>query len=373
MSWLDQKYINVISHRLNKFKQSSKSVWTFRCPYCGDSEKKKFKRRGYFFFNKDALFYKCHNCGESKPFKFFLKDNFPEVFREYTFEEFGGEREKKEDPGATVNPLFLTKGMAGRFKKKTLLEHYPTLASCDEDNPGRAYIESRKIPKQFLKSLYWVEDANDLFKRLPAYEEKCFRGTFGAVLIPYFSELEDGATLMYAQLRFIDDDAPGRYMTLEIGGGRKVWGLDRIDLEEDIYVFEGAFDAMFLPNAIAAGGADLLDTVEWLRTKTKSKISIVWDTDFTKNREVRARLDEAARRGYDVVLTNKGDLNGKDVNDAIKEGGKTRSEVVDIIKRKTFSGLDAQLELAKIKKPTQQKRKGTHGNYQKKTKEFPEI
>ena len=117
------------------------------------------------------------------------------MFREYTFEEFDGEREKKDDPGATVNPLFLTKGMAGRFKKKSLLEHYPTLASCDEDNPGRAYIESRKIPKQFLKSLYWVEDANDLFKRLPAYEEKCFRGTFGAVLIPYFSELEDGATL----------------------------------------------------------------------------------------------------------------------------------------------------------------------------------
>ena len=178
---------------------------------------------------------------------------------------------------------------------------------------------------------------------------------------------------MYAQLRFIDDDAPGRYMTLEIGGGRKVWGLDRLDLDEDIYVFEGAFDAMFLPNAIAAGGADLLDTVEWLRTKAKSKISIVWDTDFTKNKEVRARLDEAARRGYDVVLTSKKDLHGKDVNDAIKEGGKTRSEVVDIIKRKTFSGLDAQLELAKIKKPTQQKRKGTHGNYQKKTKEVPEI
>jgi hypothetical protein len=46
---------------------------------------------------------------------------------------------------------------------------------------------------------------------------------------------------------------------------------------------------------------------------------------------------------------------------------------VDIIKRKTFSGLDAQLELAKIKKPTHQKRKGAYGNYKKKTKDFPEI
>jgi hypothetical protein len=173
-------------------------------------------------------------------------------------------------------------GMLGQLLGKSIKDHQGQ-AFLDKIETIRQLAKSSRKGNEAdrerlldtLKSLYWVEDANDLFKRLPAYKEKCFRGTFGAVLIPYFSELEDGAMLMYAQLRFIDDDAPGRYMTLEIGGGRKVWGLDRLDLDEDIYVFEGAFDAMFLPNAIAAGGADLLDTVEWLRTKAKSKISIV--------------------------------------------------------------------------------------------------
>lgn len=370
MSWLDHKYINQVSHRLQKFKQTSRLVWTFRCPYCGDSEKKKTKRRGYFYNSKDTLFYKCHNCGESKPFKYFLQDNFPEVFREYLFEEFGGERKPKEVE--EVNPGFLTKGLAGKFKRSGLLDNFDTLADCDEDNPGRAYIEGRKIPAKFLKMLYWTDDVNKLFKRIPAYEDRVFSKKFGAVIIPYFSEKQSGKTLMYAQLRFIADDAPGRYMTLEVEGGRKIWGLDRVDLDEDIYVFEGAFDAMFVPNAISVGGADIIDAVEWLMTKTKSKISIVWDTDYADNKEVRARLNEAVRRGFNVTLTDKKDLHGKDVNDAIKDGGKTRAEVVDIIKKKTFSGLDAQLELAKIKKPTKQNQKGANG-YKKKIKDFPEI
>jgi len=48
---------------------------TFSCPYCGDSMKSDYKKRGNFILNgKFANFFKCHNCGEFKRIDKFFSD-----------------------------------------------------------------------------------------------------------------------------------------------------------------------------------------------------------------------------------------------------------------------------------------------------------
>ena len=59
---VDHKYIGMISTQLLQFKRKGDRLYNFRCPFCGDSQKNKFKARGYLFEHKGALVYKCHNC-----------------------------------------------------------------------------------------------------------------------------------------------------------------------------------------------------------------------------------------------------------------------------------------------------------------------
>ena len=49
MNYIDTKYINLVSVRLNKFAEKKRGLYNFRCPYCGDSQKYKNKCRGYLF------------------------------------------------------------------------------------------------------------------------------------------------------------------------------------------------------------------------------------------------------------------------------------------------------------------------------------
>ena len=62
-SYIDVKYVNIISPYLQQFKKKGDFLWNFRCPYCGDSQKSRTKARGFIYRKKNDLFYKCHNCG----------------------------------------------------------------------------------------------------------------------------------------------------------------------------------------------------------------------------------------------------------------------------------------------------------------------
>ena len=88
MSYLDTKYLNLASATLQKYKRLKPGVWTFRCPYCGDSKKHKNKTRGYIFAVKGDHVFKCHNCGITRSFSNFLKDNAPHVYDEYVMERY---------------------------------------------------------------------------------------------------------------------------------------------------------------------------------------------------------------------------------------------------------------------------------------------
>ena len=82
------KYLNLLSIRLQKFKQKKDYLWNFRCNICGDSQRNKNKARGFVFQVKGKLRFKCHNCGASLTFDAFLEHSDPELFREYKLEKF---------------------------------------------------------------------------------------------------------------------------------------------------------------------------------------------------------------------------------------------------------------------------------------------
>ena len=60
-SYIDTKFLNLLSNRLTNFKQKKPGLWNFRCPHCGDSQKSKTKSRGFVYEKKNSLFFKCQN------------------------------------------------------------------------------------------------------------------------------------------------------------------------------------------------------------------------------------------------------------------------------------------------------------------------
>ena len=88
MDFIDVKYINLISTRLQKFKKVKSNLYNFRCPLCGDSQRNKNKARGYFYQVKNNTNFKCHNCGINISLNNFLKEIDSATYKQYTFEKF---------------------------------------------------------------------------------------------------------------------------------------------------------------------------------------------------------------------------------------------------------------------------------------------
>ena len=90
--YIDVKYINLCSSILEKFKQKTSSLWNFRCPVCGDSQKNKNKSRGFIYEKKNKYFYRCHNCEFGTSFSKFLEKINPSLHREYVTEQYKEKR-----------------------------------------------------------------------------------------------------------------------------------------------------------------------------------------------------------------------------------------------------------------------------------------
>ena len=88
MSFLDVKFIQLVSPRLTLFTRKKVDLYNFRCPYCGDSQKRKNKARGYLFKIKNNFTYKCHNCGVGRSLANFLKDQDKHLYEQYIMEKF---------------------------------------------------------------------------------------------------------------------------------------------------------------------------------------------------------------------------------------------------------------------------------------------
>ena len=79
--YVDQKYVNLLSGQLERFTRKRDDLYNFRCPICGDSQKKKHKARGYVYRKENLLFYRCHNCSASMSLANLIKEINPDSIK----------------------------------------------------------------------------------------------------------------------------------------------------------------------------------------------------------------------------------------------------------------------------------------------------
>ena len=329
MSYIDSKYLNILSPQLLKFKKKGDYLWNFRCPYCGDSQKSRSKARGFVYRKKNDLFYKCHNCGIGATLGNLIKHLDSKIHKDYIMERY-------QKGVKTNNPEPEFKFDVPVFRKKGILKDLKSIDSLPEGHPARRIIKDRLIPSKSLADLYLCESFYKFTNRLIPNKFPSLDGDHPRLLIPFRDE--EGEVFAY-QGRAFGNEQP-KYLTIKLNESKnKIFGLDRIDKEKQIYVVEGPIDSLFLDNCIAVAGSDL--------NKIEGDLTIIFDNE-PRNREIVKQIEKVINSGRNIVLWPES-MKYKDINDMIL-GGYSKSEIQQIIMDNTFSGVEAKLRFTEWKK-----------------------
>jgi DNA-directed RNA polymerase subunit RPC12/RpoP len=330
---IDLQYILEVSPRLALFKKKSQNLYNFRCPYCGDSAKKRSKARGYFYRVKRDMFYKCHNCGEGKTVGSFLKDIDAELHKRYIVDRYKGSVSTNvKEPEFNFKPVvFPDQSLKGltRFDK------------LEKDHPAHQFITKRHL-SQFLDRLYfcpkfytWV---NSLIPN--KFDQKLVTSADHPRVVLSFLGADNK---MFAfQGRAFGKENP-KYITIKLDEKKKkIFGLDRLNLEKHIYIVEGPIDSLFIDNCIAMAGADLeLDY-------DKNKCTVIFDNE-PRNTEILKRMKKTIDAGYSIFIWPSEITNEKDINDLVISGY-TKQNIQELINDNTYSGLSAKQQFINWKK-----------------------
>ena len=325
-NYVDLKYINILSVRLEQFKQKGKNLFNFRCPYCGDSQKDKTKARGYLYAVKNDMFYKCHNCGHGTNMPNFIKDRDQKLYSEYCLEKFKKKPKKEE---VDFKPKFdkvefddLNLGMK--------------ISDLKDTHPAKKFVLDRKIPRDKLDLLYCCNRFMTLVNRVKPGTFKNVTKDYPRLIIPFYDE---SGKLFAFQGRAFGKEQP-KYITIKLDESKqKVYGLERVNFLQPIKVVEGPLDSLFLDNCLASAGADLKNVKKSL---PEDQITYIYDNE-PRNREIIKHMYSVIDKGYSLVIWPD-DLKHKDINDMIISG-LTSEQITDIIHNNTFSGLAATAKL----------------------------
>ena len=338
MSYIDSKYLNILSPQLLKFKKKGDFLWNFRCPYCGDSQKSRSKARGYVYRKKNDLFYKCHNCGMGTTLGNLIKYIDSKIHKDYIMERY-------RSGVKTNNPEPEFKFDVPIFRKKGILKNLKSISDLSKDHPARRIVEERLIPSKSFSDLYLCELFYKFTNSLVPNKFPSLDGDHPRLLIPFRDE--EGEIFAY-QGRAFGKEQP-KYLTIKLDQDKnKIYGLDKIDIKKHIYIVEGPLDSLFLDNCIAVGGADFRKP---LMIKEKciqnEEFTIIFDNE-PRNREIVKHIKRTIDQGCKVVLWPES-VKEKDINDMILSG-MSKDNIETIIKENTFTGIEAKLKFIEWKK-----------------------
>lgn len=317
MDSIDEKYINLLSGKVDKLKKVKPGLYNCRCPLCGDSERNKTKARGYFYQIRNNTNYKCHNCGASMSFNNFLKLTDSILFPRFCLEKYTSGFTGKNFP--VEEPDFYT--------EKPVFSEKLDLPRASTNEKARQYLESRKLnPEKF----YYAETFKKWVNTLrPTFEDKALKFEEERIVIPLHLNKKiigfQGRSLGRSDVKYItimlDASAP------------KIYNFDNVDTSKNVYILEGPFDSEFVKNSIAMCGADVN-----LKQLNISHPVYVYDNE-PRNKDILSRMNQVIERGESLVIwpTN---VHYKDINLMVMSG----IDVMSLIMANTYNGLEAKLK-----------------------------
>ena len=277
------------------------------------------------------MFFKCHNCGQGQSLANFIKFIDPKMYEQYLLERY-----KKSAP-ATPKPEFEFEPVV--FKSPPLLDKLKKISGLTPDHPARLYCVNRKIPEKYFDILYLSEKFMTLVNEVKPNTYSVYKD-HPRLIIPFY----DTTGKFFAfQGRAFGNEQP-KYLTIKLEESKqKVYGLERVNFQNHVYIVEGPIDSLFIDNCLAAGGADLI-----LKNKIPNdQITYIFDNE-PRNKEIVDRMYKVIEQDYNVVVWPD-DIQLKDVNDIIKSGV-TTAELKNIISSNTYSKLSAMTKLNYWKK-----------------------
>jgi hypothetical protein len=312
MSYLDVKFINMVSPRLSRFAwKKTNALAVCRCPICGDSKRNKTKTRFYFYEKKGGFFVKCHNCDFGTTLSKFLEQFDRRLHDEYTLEKYrGGLTGRNEaEPAFTFEQPRFGRPEVVNSNPSEMGIGLPKISELAPTHPAKAFLNARKIPESSHELLYYAENFGEWAKTVDPEKEL---GDEPRLVIPIIHK----GKLVGANCRALDSKTI-RYITLrkERGEERMWFGLDRVDKSKPVIVVEGPLDSLFLPNAVATAG---LGKSAVLPEELGANPVFALDNE-PRNREVVKVVEGLIAAGRTVCIWPSS-VEQKDINDMVLAG-----------------------------------------------------
>ena len=314
---IDLKYIHLVSPRLDRFKKVRDYLYNCRCPYCGDSEKFRNKARGYFYRKKDTMLYRCHNCDKGTTAGKVGELLDSDSYKEYVKERFVGNIEKIE---YDFEPP--------KFKKRDpKLKDLVPINKLNGSHPALEVLKKRQIPEEHYDKFF-------LCHKFCSWAEVSSNQDHPRLVIPFYDE---EGKVFAAQGRAFGKEQP-KYLTVKFDDKPKIFGLDRVDFTERVYVVEGPIDSLFLNNCLAVAGSDFRDL-------PPCETTIIMDNE-PRSKETITRMEKLITNNYELVIWPESIIQ-KDINDMVLAG---QQDIQTTIDNNTFSGLEAKMKLTAWKR-----------------------
>lgn len=268
--------------------------WQFACPFCGDSAKLSFKKRGNFIFKEGPFFnsFKCFNCGTFMPINKFFKEFNTSLSMEavdylIANKNQGGMSISKH--GDYKESLFNASEMREYGIQIDQLKQGFGLVNVNEDKDAWRYLTGR-LQNDFKHFLY--DPKNKTLLVLNMIDDKVISFQTKS-LVKKKGEMSKYITI---SLNRIHKDLlkDGREVSHDLDSLSMIYNLYNINPDRPVLATEGPMDSFLLPNCIALLGAHK-------NVSLGIPLWFVYDDD----KDGRAKAIEMLQKGQNVFMWDK--------------------------------------------------------------------
>ena len=292
------------------------------------------------------VFYYCHNdpaCNSS--FDYFLKRLDANLCRQFRLEKF--RQSVIDSPIQQTSDIVKTPPEAARTKVSTAsIDTYSLLQKVVDlplEHPARMYIEARKIPDERMQDIWYTDTWLKFTKDIGQNDSDVVKD-HPRVVFP----LRDKNHLTFAfQGRALNNNIQPKYLTCKLDAAAvKLFGQEKINESDDIFILEGPIDSMFIRNAVAMAGSDLsLDSCPYNHNRV-----FVLDNE-PRSKVIVQKYHKLIKAGEKVVSWKNCRWSGKDINEMILNNKSCNIAAINkYLKDNIISGLRGKLEIDQWKK-----------------------